>query len=546
MTSTSNPERTLIWRSWNGLGLALALVALAGCTQVAGGGWHGGSDTLRIGAAISPNSLNPIILTESIENNVERLIYNGLTLVDDRGEILPDLATEVPTQHNGGISRDGLTITYHLRPGVKWQDGSPFSSDDVRFSLEAVMNPNTLVADRTGYDKVARVDTPDPYTVVFHLKEPFAPFIAEAFNSGTVGYVVPAHLLRGYRDLNRVPFNSAPVGTGPYRMVRWARGDRIELRANDAYFKGAPRIKNIVLYSIPQENTGISQLRTRELDWYHAISEASYNVLKDVPGIKIVVTPEHSYRGMMINNERLRDVLVRRAIAYAIDKETLVRKVTHGTGTLATEDIPSFMWAYDKHVLTYSYNPPKARALLAQAGWRPGGDGVLQKNGQRLSLTMVLRQGAAGDNAMAVVVQSWLRAVGIELTIKTFPGSTLFALGPDGVLQPGKYDLDISGFSTSADPDNSLQFMCRYRPPNGYNWIRYCSPAMDKAETEALQTYDVAARKRAYAKIEGLLAADVPQIFIYYQPDINAVNPALKNFKPSMVTPMWNAQEWQL
>jgi peptide/nickel transport system substrate-binding protein len=526
--------------------ILLALIALAGCTQVAGGGWHPGSEGLRIGAAISPNSLNPILVTESIENNIDRLIYNGLTLVDDRGDVLPDLATEVPTLQNGGIGKDGLMVTYHLRRGVKWHDGAPFSSDDVRFSFNAVMNPNTLVANRVGYDKVARVETPDPYTVVFHLKERFAPFVTSVFNSGTVAYVVPAHLLRKYPDLNRVPFNAAPVGTGAYRMVRWARGDRIELRANEDYFKGAPRIKNIVLYSIPQENTGISQLRTRELDWYHAISEASYDVLKVVPGIKIIATPQNAYRSILINNERLRDALVRRAIAYAIDKAMLVRNVTHGTGTLATEDIPTFMWAYDKNVPIYRYDPPKARTLLAQAGWRPGGDGILQRNGERLSLTMVLRQGAAGDNAMAVLVQSWLRAVGIELTIKTFPGSTLFALGPGGVLEPGKYDLDISGFASSADPDNSLQFMCRYRPPNGFNWIRYCSPTMDEAQTEALQSYDQAARKRAYAKIERLLATDVPQIFIYYQPDINAINPALKNFKPSMITPMWNAHEWQL
>jgi peptide/nickel transport system substrate-binding protein len=526
--------------------ILFALLALAGCTQVAGGGWHGGSDTLRIGAAISPNSFNPILVTESIENNVDRLIYNGLTLVDDSGRVLPDLATEVPTLQNGGIGKDGLTITYHLRRGVTWQDGAPFSSDDVRFSYSAVMNPNTLVANRVGYDKVARVDTPDPYTVVFHLKERHAPFVTSVFNSGTVGYVVPAHLLRKYHDLNRVPFNAAPVGTGAYRMVRWARGDRIEFRANETYFKGVPKIKNIVLYDIPQENTGISQLQTRELDWYHAISEASYGVLKDVPGIKIIATPQNAYRSILINNERLRDVLVRRAIAYAIDKAMLVRNVTHGTGTLATEDIPSFMWAYDKDVPTYNYDPPKARALLAQAGWRLGSNGILQRNGQPLSLTMVLRQGAAGDNAMAVVVQSWLRAVGIELTIKTFQGSTLFALGPSGVLEPGKYDLDISGFASSADPDNSLQFMCRYRPPNGFNWIRYCNPAMDRAQTEAVQSYDQTARKRAYAKIERLLATDVPQIFIYYQPDINAINPALRNFKPSIVTPMWNAHEWQL
>jgi len=478
----------------------------------------------------------------------DRLIYNGLTLEDERNTTQPDLATAVPTQANGGISKDGKTIVYHLRKGVVWQDGAPFTSEDVKFSWQAIMNPNTLVGNRIPYDEVTRVDTPDQYTAIFHLKAPYAPFVAEAFNSSTVQYWSPAHLLRRYRDLNNVPCNHAPIGTGPYRMVRWMRGDRTVFQANDRYFKGRPAIATIVVHEIPQENTGINELRTHELDAYLAMSEASYNIVKDSPGVKISITPQNAYRGIWINNQRplLRDVRVRRALAYAIDKKALVEKVTHGTGTVATEDIPDFMWAYDNNAPVQAYDSAKARALLRDAGWRPGPDGILLKNGAPLSLLFVLRQGAAGDNAMAVIVQSWLRAVGIRASIKTYPGAMLFALGPNGVLNPGKYDIDISGFASSADPDNSAQFTCANRPPNGFNWTRYCSAAMDRLQRQALTTYDQRARKAAYAKIETLLATDVPQIFIYYQPDITAINPALANFKPSMVTPMWNAQEWRL
>lgn len=527
-------------------GLAVALLP-GGCSR---GAYRESrpTDTLQAGFAIAPNSFNPLLLTEAAETNLDELVFNGLTEENQRNAIVPDLAAVVPTQSNGGIGRDGTTITYHLRKGVRWQDGAPFTSDDVKFSWQAVMAPSTNVSNRVPYDQVARVDTPDPYTVVFHLKRPYAPFVAEAFNSSTVGFVVPAHLLRRYHDFSHMPFNSAPVGTGPYRLVRWIRGDRIEFAANTSYFKGVPKIANIVVHEIPDENTGINQLRSGELDWYPDLSEASYDLLRNVPNVRVVVTPQNAYRALYINTERpiLSDVRVRRAIAYAIDKRELVEKTTFGTGTVATEDIPSFMWAYDPRVPVDGYDPAKARALLREAGWQPGPDGILTKNGQRLALTMSLRQGAAGDNAMAVQVQSWLHAIGMDVTLKDYPGSVLFALGPSGVLQPGKYDLNISGFESSADPDNSAQFTCDNRPPNGFNWTRYCSAEMDRLQEAALTTYNQAARKRAYAQIEALLASDVPQVFFYYQPQISAVTPRLENFTPSMVTPTWNVEQWQL
>lgn len=535
----------LLSRAAAALCCAGAVVAFSGCSRNLAEPVHAGN-TLQVGAAIEPNSFNPVLATESIENDLDRIVFNGLTLIDDRNTVRPDLATDVPTMQNGGISKDGKTITYHLRKGVLWQDGAPFTSADVKFTWQAIMNPNTRAGNRIPYDVVEHVETPNAYTVVFHLKRPYAPFVSEAFNSSTIEYIIPAHILARYSDLNNVPFNHAPIGTGPYRLVRWLHGDRIEFAANTRYFGGRPHIANIVVHAVPEENTAINQLRTRELDWFPYISEASYNVLREVPNVRVVVTPQNAYRAIYINTERplLSDARVRRAIAYAIDKDELVRKVTRGTGTVATEDIPSFMWAYEKNVPVYRYDPARARALLRQAGWRPGPEGVLVKDGQELSLLLVLRQGAAGDASMAIMVQSWLRAVGIRTTIKTYPGSMLFALGRSGVLDPGKYDLDISGFTSPADPDNSDEFTCSNRPPNGFNWTRYCTAKMDAFQTQALSTYDRAARKAAYGKIETLLAMDVPQVYIYYQPQISAVNPALKNFKPSMITTTWNAQDW--
>lgn len=514
--------------------LLVLLATLCACSRIGG---TRDAQTLNVGTAIEPNSFNPLLTTESIEGDLNRLVFNGLTELNERNELVPDLAVAVPTQANGGISRDGTAITYRLRPGVRWQDGAPFTSADVKFTWQAIENPRNNTGNRIPYDEVERVDTPDPLTVVFHLKRVYAPFVAEAFSSATIASILPAHLLARYRDLNHVPFNTAPVGTGPYRLVSWAHGDRIVFAANRAYFKGAPKIASIVVHEIPQENTGINELRSHEIQWYPYLSEASSNMLEGIAGVKVVVTPINAYRGIWINTTAplLADVRVRQAIAYAIDKRTMVAKVVHGFGRVATEDINPIMWGYDPNVRRYDYDPKRARRLLAQAGW---------KSGDRL--TLAVRQGAVGDEAMAVMIQSYLRAVGMSVSIKSYPGSMLFALGPSGVLDPGKYDLDISGFTESADPDNSPQFACAARPPGGINWTRYCTPEMDKLQREALGTYDRAKRMRAYAQIQALLAQDVPQIPIYYQSQLSAIDDRLQHFAPNMITTTWNVEQWSL
>src|SRR5579863_1418453 len=196
--------------------LCCLLPACTGTTQ-SNGPAAGPADELRVETWAIPKNLNPIYGTNTSENFLASLAFDELVTNDPQGNDVPDLAAAVPTQTNGGISRDGKTVTYRLRHGVKWQDGAPFTSADVKFSWQAVMNSRNNVVERRGYDDVRSVDTPDPYTVVFHLKEPFAPFVNTVFGeSDDPLRVIPSHLLAKYADLNQVPFNTQPVGTGPF------------------------------------------------------------------------------------------------------------------------------------------------------------------------------------------------------------------------------------------------------------------------------------------------------------------------------------------
>ena len=505
---------------------------------------------LRIGMAVEPNSLNPIFALNDGETLADRLIFDVLvTVAADGRTLVPRLAAEVPSSQNGGISRDGLTLTYHLRRGVRWSDGAPFTSHDVKFSYDAIENPANNVGNRHAYDLVREVLTPDDYTVIFKMKSVYAPALTDLFSDTTPGGILPAHLLAKYHDINQAAFNQSPVGTGPYKVLRWDRGQSVEYVRNDAYYLGRPKIERISLRFIPDETNAVNQLRTGELDLYTEGSPSSYGQVKGVPGINTTLVDIHGASNLLINTTRaqFKDVRVRRAIAYAIDKRAIVQRVTFGAGTVATGDLPSFMWAYDPAVPRYDYDPAKARALLREAGWTPRADGIAVKNGVPLTAVLAFVQNNVTARLVAVQLQAALRAIGIDVQLKGYNASMMFAgYAAGGVYQGGNFDLAWYTMTLGIDPDSSSRFSCYAVPPNGQNYSRYCNRDMDAAQRAGLSSFDRAVRKRAYARSQELLARDVPIVFVFWPKDTNAFAPRLHGFAPSPVTPSWNAQDWEL
>jgi len=533
---------------------ALALliaVAFAACTPVVAPSPAGTSvarhgwtvpDTLRVASGYVPRTLNPILATQSAETALARLTTDVLVTVDDRGRLVPDIATTVPTQANGGISADGLTITYHLRPHVRWHDGVPFTSRDVKFSFDAIMNPDTDVISRHGYDDVARVDTPDALTVVFHLKRRFSPFVATVFGDSDSPYsIIPEHLLARYPNLNDVPYNAAPIGTGPFKFVRWVRGDRIEFVRNDDYFGGRPKIARIIWRLVPDENTEITLLRTHEIDWMFEASVSAYKTIRSLPETRVVLQPVNGYMGLMINSAPGRagtNRVLRRAIAMAIDKQRITDDLTFGAGVAATGDLPPFMWAFDPAVKSVPYDPAAARATLAALGYTPA---------KPLELDFVYEESTVLERSLAVVLQQALAQVGIAVQPRGLLSSMIYAgYMAGGTLARGHYDLAIYQWIAGIDPDDSAQFMCANRPPVGYNESFYCSATMEAAQARALGSYDQAVRKRAYATIETRLADDVPLDFLFWYRNVHALNPDLHGFDPNPVVETWDVAHWSI
>ena len=532
--------------------LSLAL-AFSACTRVEGGAdarnpWTQ-ADTLRVASSLSPNTLNPILSTQQIEVLVEALVMDPLVAVDEQGHDVPVLAETVPTLENGGISRDGLTITYHLRHSVHWQDGAPFTSHDVAFSYRAIMNPNTLAATRHGYDDVSRVDTPDPYTAIFRLKQRFAPAVHTFFaHSDSPYFIIPAHLLERYHDLNRVPFNSSPIGTGPFKVARWVRGDRIEFVANDDYFLGKPKLKRIIVTFVPDENTISSQLRAHEVDWFSAATPRMFPQVSAIPGVDVRLVPMNANDAIIFNTTRVpfNDPNVRRAIGFAIDKELLVREATYGTTVAATEDLPPSIWAFDPKAGTSKRDLPRAKRLLDAAGWRVGSDGIRVKDGKRFSMGLAYRTDSITDRSRGVLIGSMLKDAGIEVELKGYTTALLYGPNGSGILADGRYDASLQTWYAGSDPDDSTQLLCAYVSPKGYNWARYCSREMDDAQQMALSHYDQPTRKRAYAAVEEVLARDAPFVYLWWPRQIEAVNTDLKDFRPNGIVEDWNAYEWSI
>lgn len=517
----------------------LAAVLIAGCSQNARTGGAGG-DTLRIAVPTDAKTLNPILSSNTIDGFIMRLMFEPLISADSKGEPVPILASQVPSRDNGGISADGLSITYHLRRNARWTDGQPVTSRDVRFSWQAIMNPANNAVSRHGYDDISRIDTPDDYTAVVHLKQPFSPFVDTFFAESDQPYnVVPQHVLARYSNINQVPFNSDPnVSDGPFKFVSWAHGDQIVLAANDAFFMGKPHLRRIVIRIVPDENTSVNLLRTRAIDYMFQASIATYPALKAVPGIRFVWVNMNAYEGLSFNTQHkpLDDPRVRLALAYAIDKAELVRDLTYGQEKIATEDLPDWMWAYNPAVKRIPHDLAKAKALLQSAGVK-----------LPLNLVLVTDTANVTHKREAVLVQAMLHQIGVAAEVKTYPEDLLYApAGSGGIVHGGNFDLALWPWYAGIDPDNSSEFTCAAMPPHGYNDARYCNPEMESLQTQALTHYDRATRTRAYHGIEALMARDNPILFFWWQRQQEALSVDLHGFAPNPATESWNAWQWSL
>ncbi|MEA2785517.1 MAG: peptide/nickel transport system substrate-binding protein, partial [Candidatus Eremiobacteraeota bacterium] len=451
---------------------------------------------------------------------------------------------------NGGIAKDGVTITYHLRPGLKFADGVPLTAHDAAWSVDAINDPHNNPQSRFGYDVVRKAEARDDTTLVLHLKRPFAPLLTVVL--APQGFpILPKHLLANLPDFNHVPFNSMPVGSGPYVVTTWSRGDRVEMRANPYYYTGKPKIEHIDVRFIPDANTAMNLLRTGEVGGEFTDQFlGNYPLLQTIPGVHVERTPMNAVGSIIFNTRDplTSDPRVRHALAMAIDVPSMMQKTYRGAVTTRAAGRGLFIWAYDpKTYPDIAYDPQRAGALLDAAGWKLGIDGVRRKDGKPIELLFIMQAATPGDTIIGNAVTQYEKAVGVGVTLKAFNiGQFVAPVSEGGPVYGGKFQMALYSFVNGDDPDTTDQFACANVPPRGYNKSRICDPRLDDLLERAQQTYDVAQRKAIYSKLQALLYAELPIMLLYQRPELDVFTNRLQHQTTSLSTAWWNAGAWTL
>ena len=497
---------------------------------------------LRISDAGDLTTLNPHVAQSPVVANLSEMTMAWLVRWDEHNQPYPELATEVPTRENGGVSADGLTITYHIRKGVRWSDGAPFDAGDVVFSTGVVDNvANKNEAGR--FDMLASVVEPDKYTVVYHLKKPYASFVEALFSSCCANpSILPKHLLAKYASIDNVPYNDLPVGIGPFKFERWDRSKDVVLVANSLYWRGRPKLDKVIYEIVPNRDALLGQLAAHKVDMWYQFGGAYLTRIQALPSFAVTRHPSYAYGHIDFNLTRpvFADARVRQALRYALDRHHIVDAVGHGVGIVQDSATP-LSAPYFANVGTTPYDPAKADALLDAAGWERGSDGIRSKNGVKLDLAYASASGQPDTDRQIAFVQSYWKQVGVAVHVHHYPIALMFAPAhAGGVIPNGKWD--VVSFAWAADPlgDYSGTYGCDSFSPAGGNDLHWCNRTAQNAMDALFGHYTQPERNQDVKVVMQEFARDVPSIVSSVREDLFGYNADLKNYHPNNLTPFDN------
>jgi peptide/nickel transport system substrate-binding protein len=383
-----------------------------------------------------------------------------------------------------------------------------------------------------------------------HLRGPFAPAIY-LFANGSIGSIVPKHLLGHYTSLNRTDADAHPIGSGPYIFKSWTHGGEMRFDANPNYFRTVPKIAHVVVKFIPDQNTMVNALRAHDIDLYYLVSTAQAPTVKTIPDTTFAQTASLNYEHLTFNTARppLDDVRVRVALAHALDADAVFQKVYHGLGGRGPTHYGPDLLGYDPSLHYYAFDPKRAGTLLDAAGWKLGADGIRAKNGKPLAIAISSVTGNKLREEMEVLLQRYWHAIGIDASVKNYPAASLFApFSEGGPLYAGKLDVAIYTSSRSwPDPDDVNTMSPDRLPPAGQNTSRFKNAELGRLLEAGLASYDPTVRAPIYRRAAKIMLDYVPEYTMSLEPQIMAANDNLHGFLPNPVgSDLWNVQDWTL
>ena len=504
-------------RTWiRGMLTSVGLLAMAGSLGPAEAQPAG---TLLVGLVAEPVNLDPPQVTDLNSLRVARRIVETLvTFPEESTQIVPGLA------ESWTISKDGLTYTFKLRKGVKFHDGTPFNAEAVKFSIERQFNPEHP-ANKLGkypfanffFGNVKAVEAMDDSTVRFVLKEPRASFLA-VLTSGAASIVSPTAVRKWGVDY---PLN--PVGTGPFRYVSWQRGQQVVLEKNPDYWKGAVKLDRVVYRPIVEDQARLTELMTGAVDLIVGVPPDFVAQLEGSPKVSIAKQVGAHVWYLGINNQKkpFDDKRVRQALNYAVNKDAIVKDVLKGTGAVSKGPVLPNTWGADTALKAYPYDPQKAKQLLAEAGYPNG-----------FSTTLWVPESGSGMQspvAMSTVMQSNLKAVGVNVTLQTMEWGAFLAK-----LRSQEQELfALSWMAGTEDPDMVMYPLLHSSQwtPNGPNRALYKNTRFDELLTQARLVTDQAERAKLYREAQKILVEDAPWIFVDHEVQISASSKRVQGFK---------------
>lgn len=490
-------------------------------------GQAGGQVT--IGSTVEPPHLNALnVLPHNFPAHAPyTMIYDSLIQIGADGAIKPRLADKWEA------GPDNKSMTFTLNSKAKFHDGKPVTAEDVAFTFAKIMDPD-LNTTKDGGESVAGVEVVNPQTVKFNLKKVDPLFLPKAGSRG----IVPKHLLDG-KDIAKDEFNRKPVGSGPFKFGSWQSGSAVILDANPDYHLGAPKLGRVVFKIVPDQNAVVAQLRSGELD-YGLVDPRDGKTAEAIATHKVYESPSPRFYsfGFNLRLPIFQDRAVREALMLATPRKDLVEQVLQGRGNIIHANTSPSSWAYNPEVTQHPYDPDKAKQLLAQAGWQPGSDGVLAKDGNRLAFAVSYVVTDKQTEQALTILQQRYKALGVAITLNGLEANDLL-----GNRWPkGQFEVSYQLWNPVYDPDQNSSL----RTGAGYNGYGYANPAVDKLFDEALSTFDQAARKRAYGEIQKILATDLPALWLYSNNEISVVSKKIAGFQPHPINHFWNIQDWMV
>lgn len=502
-----------------------------------------------------PDELNPLYARRWASEALRDLWLLGLWNFDEQGRPVPQLASEMPSVQNGGISPDGMSITVKLDPQIRWSDSEPLTSSDFRFTYEMIVSDRNQVQSRSPYaDYVAGVDTPDDHTLVIRFQRPYANWLTGLFR-----FVLPEHTLRPVFEakgtLDTAEWNRRPIPSlGPFVPQEWQPGQHLVFAKNPSFVR-PPKVDSVRIELVPDPASQAAALKLGRTDIGMGADSVELANLQ-TPDLAVPVATGFNEGWFLNVNPRtahpaLSDVRVRRALALAVDRGVLTQELLKGfTQPPATYWDTNPIYA-NRDLAPYPYDPTEADRLLVEAGWVDhDGDGTRDKAGVELVLRYATNPRPIRGEVQARAAAQWA-ALGIGLTPVTYPSDVFWnSFGEGGPQATGQYDIaEYSSKGRFPNPE-VRKWTCAEIPgpsnPTGVNWQGYCNKDLDALFDAQATTVDPDQRLQIIRRIQSLLYEQVIWIGLWKDPDVWGVSPRMQNVRLSGITPFWNAPEWDI